>query len=138
LLKLDVRKVELEEAEYIDQVIQEAMIVHADKNSLKSEWIQKRYPFQINEDLIYEDSVILTDESELSETSDDDVELKIEGTTDSSFKAACYNVKLMAINESSFSLEAFADLQQKDAFCSEKIELLRKKNSKASRGRIFS
>ena len=129
--KLDVNQIMLEETNYVDQVLHEAMLIHGDKSSEVNR-ITKHYPFQLNEDYIFEDSVVLTDESELSDTSDDDeLENELQGTTDSSFKAACYNVKLVAVNETSFSLEAFAEMQQNDSFCSEKLELMKRKNSKA-------
>jgi len=136
--ELDINKIVLEETKYVDQVIHEAMIIHADKNSTDVNRMNKYYPFQVNDDYLFEDSVILSDESELSETSDnDDLENEIKGTTDSSFKAACYNVKLVAVNETSFSLEAFAEMQQKDTFCSDKIELVRKKNNKVLEAGYF-
>ena len=129
--ELDINKIILDETKYVDQVIHEAMIIHADKSSNTIGRINKQYPFQVNDDYIFEDSIVLSEESELSDTSDnDDLENEIKGTTDSSFKAACYNVKLVAVNESSFSLEAFAEMQQKDVFCLDKIELVRKKNNK--------
>ena len=138
LHELEVNRIMLEETSYVDQVLQEAMIIHADKNSENINRIDKKYPFQVNEDFIYEDSVVLTDESELSDSSeDDDLDSELQGTTDSSFKAACYNVKLVAVNETSFSLEAFSEMQQEDTFCSEKLGLLRKKNSKVIEAGYF-
>ena len=130
-VKLDVNNVILEETDYVDQVIYEATIVHMDKSKINLNRMRNYYPFQVNDDE-NEESVVVTDESDLldlniSDESDDEVE----GTTDSSFKAACYNVKLVAINESSFSLEAFQELQQKDPFCSEKLDQLKKKQVKA-------
>ena len=130
-VKLDVNNVMLEETDYVDQVIYEATIVHMDKSKINLNRMRNYYPFQVNDDE-NEESVVVTDESDLldlniSDESDDEVE----GTTDSSFKAACYNVKLVAINESSFSLEAFQELQQKDPFCSEKLDQLKKKQVKA-------
>ena len=79
-----------------------------------------------------------TDESNLLDLNEsDESDDEVEGTTDSSFKAACYNVKLVAVNESSFSLEAFQELQQKDSFCSDKLDQLRKKQVKAIEAGYF-
>jgi hypothetical protein len=120
--KMDVHKVLLEETDYVDRVIQEATLVHMDKSSGNINQMRKYYPFQVN-DMDEDESLVISDESDLlvldNESTD---EVEVEGTTDSSFKAACYNVKLVAINESSFSLEAFQLLQREDSFCSEKIE----------------
>ena len=52
-------------------------------------------------------------------------------TTDSSFRAACFNIRMIAINESCFSVPAFMELQAEDEFCSRKIELIKMKDSRA-------
>ena len=137
-----VNKLMIEEADYVDQIIQEAAILHVDKSNSadlnKRLKVDNYYPFQVNNDYIYEDSVVLSDESEPSDTSDvDEFEEELNGTTDSSFKAACYNIRLVAINESSFSLEAFAEMQDRDEFCSAKIEMVRKKNTKTINAGYF-
>ncbi len=95
------------------------------------------YPFQVDEDEIdADDSVSMTEESGFTDSGNESGS-DAEGTTDSSFKAACYNIKLVAINESSFSLEAFQELQQKDPFCSEKLDQLKKKQVKAIEAGYF-
>ena len=135
--KMDVHKVLLEETDYVDRVIQEATLVHMDKSSGNINQMRKYYPFQVN-DMDEDESLVISDESDLLVLNDESTdEEEVEGTTDSSFKAACYNVKLVAINESSFSLEAFQSLQQEDSFCSEKIDQLKKKRSKASDAGYF-
>ena len=133
--KLDINNVILDEINYLDQVIYEASLVHIDKSKADINRMRNYYPFQINDQEI-EDSIQITEESDFSD-SETESESEIEGTTDSSFKAACYNIRLVAINESSFSLEAFRELQLKDLFCSEKIDQLKKKRSKASEAGYF-
>ncbi len=116
--KLDINKVMLEETDYVDRVIYEATLVHLDKSKANIDRMRNYYPFQVNEDEIdADDSVSMTEESGFTDSGNESGS-DAEGTTDSSFKAACYNIKLVAINESSFSLEAFQELQQKDPFCS--------------------
>ncbi len=133
--KMNVHKVLLEETNYVDQVIHEATLVHMDRSSVDVNKMRRCYPFQVNSD--DDESGMITEESDLLESGDESEEGDVEGTTDSSFKAACYNVKLVAINESSFSLEAFRELQQKDPFCSEKLDQLKNKKSKVSDAGYF-
>ncbi len=133
--KMNVHKILLEETNYVDQVIHEATLVYMDKSSINVNKIRKYYSFQVNSD--DDESGMITEEFDLLESGDESEEGDVEGTTDSSFKAACYNVKLAAINESSFSLEAFRELQQKDPFCSEKLDQLKNKKSKVSDAGYF-
>ena len=133
--KLNIHKIMLEETNYVDQVIYEASLVHLDKSKVNIDRMRNYYPFQVNESE-NDESVLLTDESNLVDSSDES-ETEVEGTTDSSFKAACYNVKLVAINESSFSLEAFQELQLKDPFCSDKLDHLKKKQVKVIEAGYF-
>ena len=133
----NIHEVILEEINYLDQVIQEATLVHMDKSKVDINRMRNYYPFQVNDDSNSNDeSVVPTEESDLLDLSSESEE-EAEGTTDSSFKAACYNVKLVAINESSFSLEAFQELQQKDPFCSEKLDQLKKKQVKVIEAGYF-
>ena len=130
----------LKESEYVNQVIQEAAILHVDRtntNNLDKERRDKRYPFQVNEDLISEGFTPISDDDDHTDSdslmSDDDVK-----TTDSSFKAAVYNIrKIIAINDSAFSVEAFKELQAKDEFCSRKIGLIQAKDARAKGSGYF-
>jgi len=135
--KLDINKVMLDETDYVDQVIYEATLVHLDKSKANIDRMRNYYPFQVNEDEIdADDSMTVMEDSDITDSGIES-ESDAEGTTDSSFKAACYNIRLVAINESSFSLEAFQELQQKDAFCSEKLDQLKKKQVKAIEAGYF-
>ncbi len=135
--KLDINKVMIDETDYVDQVIYEATLVHLDKSKANIDRMRNYYPFQVNEDEIdADDSMTVMEDSDLTDSGVES-ESDAEGTTDSSFKAACYNIRLVAINESSFSLEAFQELQQKDAFCSEKLDQLKKKQVKAIEAGYF-
>ena len=129
----------LKEAEYVNQVLQESAILHVDRvDTIKGNNRQKDkiYPFQVNEDLISEGFTPVSDVDDQTDgdsvMSDDDVR-----TTDSSFKAAVYDIKLVAINESAFSVEAFMDLQAKDEFCSRKIELIKAKDTRVKGSGYF-
>ena len=133
--KLEINNVILDEINYLDQVIYEASLVHLDKSKANINRMRNYYPFQINDQEI-EDSIQITEESDFSDSGSESDE-EVEGTTDSSFKAACYNIRLVAINESSFSLEAFRELQLNDLFCSEKLDQLKKKRSKAAEAGYF-
>ena len=104
----------LHEHEYVNQVIQEAAILHIDRSKIAN-WDQrfgkdKIYPFQVNEDYISAGFESLnSDEVELSGSDSEPIDNDLE-TTDSSFKSACFNIRLIAINESCFSVEAFTEL----------------------------
>ncbi len=131
----------LHEHEYVNQVIQEAAILHIDRSKIAN-WDQrfgkdKIYPFQVNEDYISEGFESLnTDEVDLSDSESESIDNDLE-TTDSSFKSACFNIRLIAINESCFSVEAFTELQSQDEFCSHKLELIKKKDSRVKSAGYF-
>ena len=130
----------IKEAEYVDGLIKDCAILHIDRKRNAIDWkfgARKGYPFHLNEDYIsdgYETLEINEDhtDSDSGIAEDDDVH-----TTDSSFKAACFNIRLIAINESSFSKEAFVELQSEDEFCSDKIGLLKQKDMRTSNSGYF-
>ncbi len=127
------------EADYVDKTIQESAILHIDRSHMTDFEYQlkkRKFPFQVDESLTDETSII--DDSE-SISSDFSVRLEdeINQTTDSSFKAACYNIRLVAINESCFSLDAFSDMQRQDEFCSNKLELVKKKDNNVIKSGYF-
>ena len=69
--------------------------------------------------------------SEINRNLDDETEVERDlETTDSRFKLAYYNVRMIAINDSSFSYPSFLALQKDDEFCQLKIELVDKKDIK--------
>ena len=89
------------------------------------------YPFHVNDDYISDGfETLSTGEVDYPESEDESVERCEFETTDSSFKAACFNIRLIAINESCFSIPAFMELQTEDEFCFRKIELIKKKDSR--------
>jgi hypothetical protein len=130
----------LKEVEYVNQVIQEAAILHVDRdnpNNWRRMQKDKLYPFQVNEDLISEGFTPVSDADDQSGSdslvSDDDVK-----TTDSSFKAAVYDIRrIVAINDSAFTTEAFIELQANDEFCSRKIGLIKAKDARAKSSGYF-
>ena len=132
----------LKESEYINQVIEESAILHIDRSSTVK-WNQqfdkgKKYPFQVNDDYISEGFESLSaDETELSDSDTETMDDEMNKTTDSSFRTACYNIRLIAINESCFSIPAFMEMQSKDEFCSRKIELVKKKDSRTKNSGYF-
>ena len=138
LNKLD--KEALKEAEYVSQIIQEAAILHVDRSST-TDWKRKPdkgkvYPFQANDDLISEGHTSLSDVD--NETDEDEIVTDSDvRTTDSSFKAAVYNIRMIAINESSFSIPAYMEMQADDEFCSRKIALVKAKDSRAKSSGYF-
>ena len=144
--KLNLDKDVIKEADYVNQIIQESALLHLDRSSTDT-WYQKPakrnvYPFQADDDYIsggfsthdtdtnYDPVLVSNSESE---SSDDETRV----TTDSSFKAACFNIQLVAINESSFTIPAFIELQSKDEFCSKKIELINIKDSRVRDSNYF-
>ena len=142
LYNTDLHKITANEAEYVNQVIQEAAILHIDRvnateTNTKHQNNQK-YPFQVNDDFICGDTNSMksdfgyVSDSESEHSTDDE-----NNTTDSSFRAACFNIRLIVVNESCFSLPAFIDLQEKDEFCSKKIELLKQKETRVKESGFF-
>ena len=138
----NIEKDALSEAEYVNQVVTDAAILHIDK-SKSATWSQrfgkgKIYPFQTNDDYISEGfETVNTDDIDLLESEDESKEALDLETTDSSFKAACFNIRLIAINESCFSIEAFVQLQIEDEFCYSKRELIKIKNKRTSESGYF-
>ena len=132
----------LKETEYVNQVIQESAILHIDRSKTVN-WNQrfgknKIYPFQVDNDYISEGFETLSiDEVNLSDSDGELSDDEMNKTTDSSFRTACYNIRLIAINESCFSIPAFMELQSEDEFCSRKIELIKKKDSRAKNSGFF-
>jgi len=129
----------LSESEYVDQVIQEAAILHVDRG-VPTSWNLKRrkgnYLYEFNDDFIDEGFQSHTESVE----SDDELtesDVDIDDTTDSVYKAACFNIKLVALNESCFSFPAFADMQRKDEYCSIKFDLLKKKDNRTINAGYF-
>jgi hypothetical protein len=108
----------LHELEYVNEVVQEAAILHLDRSKMAN-WDRrfeqdKIYPFQVNEDNISDGfETLSTDDGNLLESDEESKDNNLE-TTDSSFKSACFSVRLIAINKSCFSVEAFTELQSED------------------------
>jgi hypothetical protein len=132
----------LKESEYINQIIQDAAILHIDKVRT-ADWNQRLgkdriYPFQVNEDYISEGfETIDTNDVELLDSEEERAYKEDYETTDSSFIAACFNIRMIAVNESSFSLEAFMELQSDDEFCLSKIKLINQKDAKVRESGYF-
>ena len=138
----------LKEAEYVNQVIHEAAILHFDRNNTAN-WNQKLrkdriYPFQVNEDEISngyssEGEIELVSIGDSEQTNSEEIESEVDEvrTTDSSFKAAVYNIRMVAINESVFSIPAFIELQSKDEFCQRKIDLIKAKDNRTKSSGYF-
>ena len=127
------------EAEYVDKTIQTSAILHIDRSritEIEHQLKTRKFPFQVDEGFTDETSIISDSESISSDFSVR-LEDEINQTTDSSFKAACYNIRLVAINESCFSLDAFSDMQHQDEFCSNKLELIKKKDPNVIKSGYF-
>ena len=128
------------EAVYVDEIIQESSILHVDRSNateLERQVKKQNYPFLLDEGLTDETSTIYDDTESISSDISVRLEDEINQTTDSSFKAACYNIRLVAINESCFSLDAFSDMQHQDEFCSAKLELIKKKDQNVIKSGYF-
>ena len=136
------------EAEYVNQVIQEAAILHYDRSNTGN-WNQKLrkdkiYPFRLSEEIMSEgyqsgipEHIAPSDSDPLSDSEVPPSDEEDMNTTDSSFKAAIYNIKLVAINESVFSIPAFIELQANDEFCSRKIGLIKGKDVRTKSSGYF-
>ena len=139
----NITKDAISEAEYVDQVIYEAAILHVDRSNPAQQ--NQRFGKENNFSTpIFDDSFSETMDSftddETMDSDDEDSDMsddEINGTTDSSFRPACYNIRLIAINDSCFSASAFADMQEQDEFCAGKIELIRAKNSRVKESGYF-
>ncbi len=141
----DPEKNTLSEADFVDKTIQESVILHVDRVKV-GDWSKRFkhdgiYPFKVVEDPISVDYNSTIEEETLPSETDKDEEMEeisnsdtsdseVTNTTDSDILAAHYNVRLIAINESCFTLPAFAELQRQDEFCSGKIDLMKGKNSR--------
>ena len=129
----------LTEGQYVNSVIEEAAILHVDRQSSNFRFRNYDkdgiYPFLLVDDSIAEEpgSNTGTDSSDAESVSEDEET----DTTNSSIRTASFNIRLIAINESCFSLEAFADLQKQDEFCSGKIGLLQKKDQRTKSSGYF-
>ena len=148
----DPEKNTLSEADFVDKTIQESVILHVDRVRIE-DWSKKPkydgiYPFRVVKPSISVDYNSTIEEETLSTETDKDEELEetppsdtsdseITNTTDSDILTASYNVRLLAINESCFTLPAFAELQRQDEFCSDKIALLKRKNSRPQQSGYF-
>ena len=138
----------IHESEYVEQAIQDSAILHIDRIKLR-DWTkypygEDIYPFLVTKDYISVDTNSTIDTADqISEADDSDYpseasdDKDILDTTDSSIRTAVYNVRLIAINEPCFSLEAYAELQKQDEFCSNKIDLLKKKDSRVKESGYF-
>ena len=131
----------LNEAKYVNSVIQEAAILHIDRQSaalrLKPFVDDGIYPFLSNKDLTTEISDSDSEAGKSDPEDNDDSEDELADTTNSSVRTARYNIRLITINESCFTLTAFADLQGQDEFCSGKIDLCKKKDSRTNGAGFF-
>ena len=128
------------EAVYVDATIQESAILHIDRSyatELGHRFKMQKYPFQIDDDFTDASTSIICDSESVSSDVSVRLEDEINQTTDSSFKAACFNIRLVAINESCFSLDAFSDMQHQDEFCSNKLELIKKKDQNVFKSGYF-
>ena len=138
----ETEKSTLNESEIVNKTIRESVILHIDRIRI-ADWTKRLgldgvYPFKTIEDSISVDTnstVIeedlpsdIADAVTLSDTESSDSDET--ETTDSSVRVASFNVRLIAINESCFSLQAFAALQRQDDFCSEKIDLVKRKDTR--------
>ena len=148
LVKPKIDKSLVQEAEYVDKTIQEAVILHIDRVKV-NDWTrhfgkENIYPFQVVDDYISVDSDSTTDEPQVKVESDSDSdtetsesETEFSDTTDNSLRTASYNIRLIAMNEPCFTLPAFADLQKQDEYCSGKIDLLKKKDIRTQQSGYF-
>jgi len=144
----DTEKDAIDEGQYINQIIGESAILHIDRSNLSGQTRsghQKPYPFEFDDKYIdegfdsletsdqdSEDESINSEESGFYSSDTETIE-----TTDSSFKVAQHYVRLIALNESCFSLEAFKDMQSKDEFCSDKIKLIKQKDQRTKGSGYF-
>jgi len=100
------------ETTYIHRVTEATTHLHIDKVTAKQ--MQNRKNEESNENL--------GKENENEQDSD---------TTDSRFKQAYHNVRIIAINDSCFSYPSFLALQKDDEFCQAKLDLVQKSEIKA-------
>ena len=135
----------LGEAEFVNSAIHEAAILHVDRVRV-GDWTKRFgndgiYPFEVVKDYVSVDTNSTPEEvEELSEESDvssDISDTESTRTTDSSVRTANYNVRLIAINESCFTLAAYAEMQRQDDFCSGKIDLIKKKDTRTKDSGYF-
>jgi hypothetical protein len=99
------------ETTYIHQVTEATTHLYIDRVSVKQ--MQNRKTEETDENL--------RKENEIEQDSD---------TTDSRFKLAYYNVRVIAINDSCFSYSSFLALQKDDEFCEAKLDLVQKNDIK--------
>jgi hypothetical protein len=131
------------EVDYVNNLIQEAAILHIDRSSVSEGVHEQRnkvhFPFKINNDFVDKDDNSLYNEENVDTSDDETTSSDDTGyeTTDSSFKVACFNIRLVAINESSFSIPAFVELQNQDEFCSAKIKLIEQKDTRTRESGYF-
>jgi len=131
---------QIKEANHVDKTIHEASILHIDRIS-QSKW--KKYELAKDKPFYNIDDTLIV--NSYDEDSDDDsypssVETPFSdgpNTTDSSFKAARYNIRTIIINDHCFTFEAFRGAQEEDEFCGKKMEELAKKNPATIKAKYF-
>jgi hypothetical protein len=135
----DSEKDAISEAEYVDKIIKEAAILHVDRSdqALWSKKLGKNDILPADSLSMYSESYHSCTDSEHSDSDESPEADEINATTDSSFRPACFNIRLVAINESCFSTSAFIEMQKNDEFCSYKIELVRTKDARINGSGYF-
>ena len=103
-----------DEAHYVCRIVEDSKMLHID-----------RLTHKLNHDYDELGSLISKD-STFSFNSETSSSSNFEGseplTTDSSFRKAALNIRLLVINDSTFTLEAFREAQDEDEFCSKQIK----------------
>ena len=145
--KRELDKNTISESEFMNTAIKEAAILHIDRVRI-SDWTRQNkkegiFPFlEITESISCDTNSTQMNHSETDtsiETSDSEDEFPdtFSETTDSSLRTAQYNVRMIAVNESCFTLPAYAELQRQDEFCSGKIDLIKKKDTRTRESGYF-